>query len=209
MKPFNSVTDFIKYYNNKQKMPSSVAIVINGKEHLLSKNSRHNMNDITKNQIDMYRFKEIETYGLGVELTVTYYRYFEAKVILESYFTFYHDDDVLFLSPIYFYDKFVNDSNFDHCKKGLSDSLEKWTGLKWVNMNIVSNAFSVQRTTAYNDAQKELLYTLPGYIYGYDDDEIDPIIKYSIDEKRKKKWLMEKNGESPYFHHPIEVPYFW
>jgi hypothetical protein len=76
-------------------------------------------------------------------------------------------------------------------------------------MNIVSHAFSTQRLQAYNDVQKELFYTLPGYIYGFNDDVTDPMIKYAIDEKRKKKWLMDKNGESHYFIHPIEVPDYW
>lgn len=209
MKSFSSVTDFINYYNNKQKMPSSVSITINGSEHTFMKSSSHSIDKITKRHMDRYSFIEKENYGLCIELSVNYYRYFEAKVILEAYFTFYHEENILFLSPIYFHNSFVSDDDFNHCIDSVSDSLEKWTGLKWVNVNQSPNAFMEIRANAYKSVQKDLFYELPGYVYGTGDDELDSTTKYIIDEKRKKKWLMEEGGESPYFNQPLEVPDFW
>lgn len=58
MKSFNSINDFIDYYNQKQTIPSSVAIIINGKEHVFTRSSRHNNDQITKRMIDNYRFVE-------------------------------------------------------------------------------------------------------------------------------------------------------
>lgn len=110
---------------------------------------------------------------------------------------------------MYFYSSFVNDEDFNHCIDSVSDSLEKWTGLKWVNINQAPDAFMEMRKHAYNNVQKDLFYELPGYVYGSDDDELDSATKYIIDEKRKKKWLMEENDESPYFDQPLEVPDFW
>lgn len=209
MKSFNSMTDFINYYNQKQTIPSSVAITINGKEHEFTRTSHHNNNQITKRMTDNYRFIEEENCGLGIELHVNYYRYFEAKVIAETYFIFFHDEEILYLNPIYFYNKFVNDDDFHHCKDAVSNSLEKWTGLKWVNINRMPNAFEDIRSKAYSEVQKDLFYELPSLIKEFDDEELDPMVTYVINEKRKKKWHMDRKGDSPYFSEPLEVPDVW
>lgn len=205
MKSFNSINDFIDYYNQKQTIPSSVAIIINGKEHVFTRSSCHNNNQITKRMIDNYRFVEKENCGLGIELYVNYYRYFEAKVIVEAYFLFFHDEETLYLNPVYFHKKFASDDDFNHCKDAVSDSLEKWTGSKWVNINQANNAFIDIRSKAYKDVQKDLFYDHLSYISGFDNEVTDPVVTYSINEQRKKKWLMDEKGDSPYFSEPLEV----
>lgn len=206
MKSFVSVTDFINHYNNRQTIPSSVSITINGNEHVFRRTSTHNRDLITKRMFDSYQFVEDENYGLGIELTVNYYRYFEMKVILEAYFSFYHDKETLFLSPIYFYDKFICDEEFEQYINAISDSLEKWTGLKWVNMNRATNAFNDIRQSAYLNAQKDLAYELPFHIYG---DEESSIVTRFIDLKRKDKWKINEEGESRYFSESLVVPDYW
>src|SRR5690606_12672435 len=112
-------------------------------------------------------------------------------VIVEAYFLFFHDEETLYLNPIYFYNKFASDDDFNHCKDAVSDSLEKWTGLKWVNINQANNAFIAIRSKAYKDVQKDLFYDHLSYISGFDNEE------------RKKKWLMDEKGDSLYFSEPL------
>lgn len=206
MKSFDSVTDFINHYNNRQTIPTSVSITINRNEHVFRRTTTHNQDKIAKRMFDSYQFVEDENYGLGIELTVNYYRYFEMKVILETYFNFYHDKETLLLSPIYFYDKFVRHEDFEQYKYAVSDSLEKWTGLKWVNINKVPNAFNDIRLNSYMNAQKDLAYELPFHIYG---NEESSIVTNFIDLKRKEKWKFNEEGKSRYFSEPLEVPDYW
>ncbi|MFH5781496.1 hypothetical protein [Heyndrickxia oleronia] len=126
------------------------------------------------------------------------------KVILEAYFSFYHDKETLFLSPIYFYNKFVGNTDFEQYKDAVSNSLEKWTGLRWVNINQASNAFKDFRQNAYMNARKDLAYDLPFHIY--DDDSL---FTSFIDLKRKDKWEIDEEGKSHYFSGPFEIPDYW
>ena len=100
----------------------------------------------------------------------------------------------------------MSDVDFNHCKDAISDSLEKWTGLRWININQMPNAFEDIRSKAYSEVQKDLFYELPSLIKEFDDEELDPMVTYVINEKRKKKWHMDRKGDSPYFSEPLEVP---
>ncbi|SOC24570.1 hypothetical protein SAMN05880501_11758 [Ureibacillus xyleni] len=206
MKTFDSVTDFINHYNNRQTISTSVSITLNGNEHTFLRTSTHSNDKIAKRMFDSYQFVEEENYGLGIELTVNYYRYFEMKIILEAYFSFYHDKETFLLSPFYFYDKFVSDEDFEQYKDSISDSLEKWTGLKWVNINRVQNAFNDIRLNTYMKAHKDLAYELPFHIYK---DEESSMVTNFIDLKRKDKWKIDEEGKSRYFTEPLVVPEYW
>lgn len=190
MKTFDSVAEFINYYNNKQTIPTSFSITLNGNEHTFRRTSTHNNDSIGKRMFDRYNFVEEEFYGLGIELSINYYRYFELKVILEAYFSFYHDKD----------------ADFEQYKDAVSNSLEKWTGLRWVNINQVSNAFKDFRQNAYMNARKDLAYDLPFHIYDADD---DGLFTNFIDLKRKDKWEIDEEGKSHYFSGLFEIPDYW
>src|SRR5690625_6342095 len=82
MRVFESFVDFIKHYDTKVKIPSSIAIKIKGKIFYFRKISINNNFQIQKGQIDRYVFRE-DSDNSGIELIVTYYRYFEAKIILD------------------------------------------------------------------------------------------------------------------------------
>lgn len=210
MNPFNNFTDLIKYYNNKQKIPSTISLFINGKEQTFTKWSSNSIDLIQKRQIDTYHFHTYDMNGLNVEFTVTYYRYFELKVILEAFFTYCPDEetDNYFLSPVYFYEKFIKEKDFEHWKSGLSNSLEKSTGLKWVDTSFCKDAFIEMRKEAYENVQRNLFYQLMLFLdteYFEDDAGID----YYKNEARKKKWRINEKGESPYFIKQLEVPDFW
>ncbi|MFH5781497.1 hypothetical protein [Heyndrickxia oleronia] len=74
MKTFDSVAEFINYYNNKQTIPTSFSITLNGNEHTFRRTSTHNNNSIGKRMFDRYNFVEEEFYGLRIELSFNYYR---------------------------------------------------------------------------------------------------------------------------------------
>lgn len=107
--------------------------------------------------IDNYTFKENDADGLGIELNINYYRYFEAKGIVEAYMLFFIEE-TLYLHPIYFYNRFVTDPDFQPYIYAVSNSLEKWTSLKWINTDSAPNAFAEARSNAYHDIRKDLFY---------------------------------------------------
>ncbi|WP_431810638.1 hypothetical protein [Lysinibacillus capsici] len=204
MKPFPSITEFINYYNKKQTIPSNIAININDTPHEFIRKSRHNTETITKRMVDNYTYKENDTDGLGIELHINYYRYFEAKAIVEAYMLFFIEE-TLYLHPIYFHNRFVTDTDFEPYINSVSISLEKWTSLKWINTDIAPNAFAEARANAYSNIQKDLFYLLPTIINS------DFRLELSVlsNTSRKKKWLLDDKGESKYFNKPFEVPEYW
>ncbi len=209
MKTFPSIAEFINYYNEIQTIPSTISITINDAVHEFKRTSHHNKDNISKSMVDNYTLVETENCGLSIELHVNYYRYFEAKAIVEAYMAFFHDEDVLYLHPLYFYNHFVTDAEFAPYIDAISNSLEKWTGLKWVNVNEAPNAFADIRNEAYCNIQKDLFYLLPTLINSSTDIELDSHTLDTLKEARKKKCLIDDHGQSRYFKKPFEVPEFW
>lgn len=201
MTVYSSMTELINYFDEQETIPASISVYINGVIHEFIRTSHHTDENITKNMSDNYRFVEKENFGLGIELHINYYRHFEEKRIVEAYMALFLDDGVLFLHPIYFYDNFVTDSDFDLYTNAISDSLQKWTSLRWVNMNEVPEAFADFRASAYRNIQTDLFYLVPNLI--------DTSAGNGIAEERKKRWLIDDNGVSCYFGAPFEVPECW
>lgn len=207
MKTFPSIAELINYYNEKLTIPSRIAVTINGSVHEFKRTSTHNKDKISKGMVDNYSFVEDENCGLGIELHVNYYRYFEAKQIVEAYLLFFHDEKVPYLHPIYFHKSFVSDDEFAPYKNQTSTSLEKWTGLKWINLNNSPDAFADIRAGAYRNIKKDLISLVPPLI----DPELeaDQQILDHLTAKYKKKWLINEHGQSAYFKKPFEVPEYW
>lgn len=158
MKVYSFMTELINYFDEQETIPTSISVYINGVIHEFTRTSHHTDKNITKSMSDNYRFVEKENFGLGIELHINYYRHFEEKRIVEAYIALFLDDGVLFLHPIYFYDNFVADSDFNLYTNAISDSLQKWTSLRWVNMNEVPEAFADLRASAYRNIQTDLFY---------------------------------------------------
>jgi hypothetical protein len=205
MKTFDTLNEFIHYYNQKQKIPSEICLNINGKEHIFKKGGINNLRHIQKLQYDTYSFYSNDMNGLEVEFQVTYYRYYELKIILEAFFTYYPDDGGDFLCPVYFYERFIEKKDFEPYKAGLSESLEKQTGLQWVNTRLCINAFQSIREEAYINSRKDLFYQL---LLQLEDDD-DPCLEYYNNNVRKNKWKIDEEGKSLYFDTPLEIPDYW
>ena len=209
MKTFPSMTEFINYYNEKQTIPSSIALTINGAVHEFKRTSHHNNYKITRSREDNYTFVENENCGLQIELNVNYYRYYEAKTIVEAYLLFFHNEHTLYLHPIYFYNKFIAETDFEPYIDATSSSLAKWTGLKWINTDIAPKAFVDIRAEAYRNIQNDLFYLLPLLVGDHDDLELDSHVLDTLNEARKKKWLMDESDHSSYFERPFKMPECW
>lgn len=209
MAVYSSMTELINYYNEKQTIPSRIAVTINGSVHKFKRTSTHNKDKISKGMIDNYTFVEDENCGLGIELHVNYYRYFEAKQIVEAYMVFFHDEDVLYLHPLYFYNRFLTDADFAPYINATSDSLERWTGLKWMNINNAPNAFADIRDEAYSKIKADSFYLVPPLVDPAIESELDQSILDLFNENYKKHWLIDEHGQSPYFNKPFEVPEIW
>ena len=122
---YYSMTELISFFNEQETVPASISVYINGVVHEFTRTSHHSDEIITKSMCDNYSFVEKENFGLGIELHINYYRHFEEKRIVEAYMALFLDDGVLFLHPIYFYDNFVTDCDFDLYTNAISDSLQK------------------------------------------------------------------------------------
>lgn len=209
MTVYSSMTELIKYFDEQETIPASISVYINGVIHEFIRTSHHTDENITKNMSDNYRFVEKENFGLGIELHINYYRHFEEKRIVEAYMALFLDDGVLFLHPIYFYDNFVTDSDFDLYTNAISDSLQKWTSLRWVNTNKVPEAFVDLKANAYRNIQTNLFYMVPNLINASTDEKMDTDASDAMAKERKKKWDLDEHGKSHYFNHPFEVPECW
>lgn len=209
MTVYTSMTELISYFDEQETIPASISVYINGVIHEFTRTSHHTDENITKSMSDNYSFVEKENFGLGIELHINYYRHFEEKRIVEAYMALFLDDGVLFLHPIYFYDNFVTDSDFDLHTTAISDSLQKWTNLRWVNINEVPEAFADFRANAYRNIQTDLFYLVPNLINASTDEGLSKDVLDALAEERKKKWLIDDYGESCYFSTPFEVPECW
>jgi|SRR5690625_36092 len=207
MRVFESFVDFIKHYDTKVKIPSSIAIKIKGKIFYFRKISINNNFQIQKGQIDRYVFRE-DSDNSGIELIVTYYRYFEAKIILEAYLLFLNDREDVILSPVYFFDStFINEEDFNHFKRSMfPDAIINRINLKWVNTHFIPDAFMKYRNKAYREAKKTLFYELPAYLSCDDFDPPNVIEQYQ--NRRKEKWHINEHGKSHYFG-MLETPTYW
>lgn len=203
MKTFESITQFVNHYKKKKTIPSSATIVINGNDHSFERWSKHNRNAIDTEQWDQYTFREESYTNLGIELKVNYYRYFDEKALFEVYFellTPIGSSQQLekLICPIYFYDQFITDKDYEvNGKPRFSDSIYKWTGLKFVNPRIQAHDFLDYRSKALDEIKKDLYYESM-----YDRIPIEEMVF-------KKKWKINNKGESPYFLEVIDITKSW
>lgn len=204
MKTFESIDYFVNHYKKKITIPTTVDIIINGNVHTFRRTSFHNRQKIDTNQWDRYTFKEDDSIGkLGIQLKANFYRYFDEKALFEVYFelqTPFGNSQNLekHICPIYFYDKFITEDDYHlDGKQHYSESLKKWTGLKFVNTRIDAYDFIDFRLNAFNNLKSDLFYDSM-----YDREPHEEAIF-------KSKWAFNDKGESPYFKEITSPPNVW
>lgn len=198
MKPFESLNHFVEHYKKKVTIPKNIEIIINGNKHTLERYSIHNKQDIGFNQWDSYIFREDNFDNIDIRLKVNYYRYFDEKALFEAFFEFNHND-IRWISPIYFYDQFVNSKDTHFERVYYSKTLENWTGLKWIDTSRwESKSLDEYRLNAFEELKKELYYT----VIHSSRDSTDEIIY-------RRKWEIDEKGESPYFKKIEYIPNSW
>ncbi|WP_026673993.1 hypothetical protein [Alkalihalobacterium bogoriense] len=196
MKPFESLNHFVNHYKKKVTIPKTIEISINGKTHSFTRDSIHNKQDIGFNQWDKYIFKEGYSDNLDLLLKVNFYRYFDEKALFEAFFEFNHRN-IKWISPIYFYDQFVYSKDFDSVR--YSESLENWTGLKWIDTTRFESAsLDNLRLDSFEELKKDLFYDS---IHS----ERDPY----EEEVYRLKWDINDKGDSPYFKKIEGTPNSW
>lgn len=194
MKPFESLNHFVEHYKKKVTIPKNIEVIINENKHTLERYSIHNKQDIGFNQWDRYIFREDNFDNIDIRLKVNYYRYFDEKALFEAFFEFNHND-IRWISPIYFYDQFVNSKDNHFERVYYSKTLENWTGLKWIDTSRwESKSLDKYRLNAFEELKKELYYT---------------VIHSSRDSINEIKWEIDEKGESPYFREIEYIPNSW
>lgn len=194
MKTFESINQFVNHYKKKKTIPKNINIIINGTNHSFERWTTHNRDAIDMEQWDQYIFREDDfVANIGLELKLNYYRYFEEKALFEVYFELLtpvgrsHEWQRL-ICPIFFYDEFIKDNDYHlDGKFHYSDSIYKWTGLKFVNTRIDAYDFLDFRTKAYDKIKKDLYYA----------SMCDRTLTEEVEFKNK--WKVNIKGESPYF----------
>lgn len=203
MKTFESINQFVNHYKRKKTIPKNVNIIINGNNHSFERWTTHNRTSIDMEQWDQYIFREDCFTNLGLELKINYYRYFEEKAVFEVYFELLtpigsSQECQRLICPIYFYDKFItaDDYHLDG-KSHYSDSIYKWTGLKFVNTRIDAYDFLDFRSNALDKIKKDLYYESM-----YDRSPLEEM-------EFKNKWKVNNKGESPYFSEINDITKSW
>ncbi|MFB6367174.1 hypothetical protein ACFCP7_24625 [Paenibacillus elgii] len=211
MKMFKNIEDAVIHYKNKVKMPTKIQIEIDGRLHTFS-GSCHDYTTILKLQSDVYYFfdkdLELETKGkINFLLKFEYHRFYEEKSLIEVYFIIYDKNgDFTFLSPVYFYNQFVEQSDYIHCIDKVTDQPKKWINRIWVNADSSSNAFLDIRHNSYKKARKDMFYDHQLRSRDYSESSLltTRTKKQLVDKDAqtfRDKWLIENIPpyESPYF----------
>lgn len=203
MKTFESINQFVNHYKTKMTIPKNVNIIINGNNHSFERWSTHNRNAMDMEEWDQYTFGEDIFTNLGLVLKINYYRYFEEKALFEVYFELLTPmrSSPYFqrlICPFYFYDKSITDRDYElNGKSHYSDSIYKWTGLKFVNPRIQSLDFLDCRSKAFDEVKKDLFY---GSMY--DRNALEEMVF-------KNKWKINNKGESPFFLEVNDITKSW
>lgn len=201
---YRNINQFFSQHKYDIKMPFDAHIHINQEwrtfirtEKLLG--MKDDYLSVHREQINHYEFFE-HIPNPQISLHTVHIRHYEEKRIAEVYFTkFIQHKNIeeckTFYSPVYLYEKFVKQDDFEPYKEGIADITD--LGRIWIDIDKTPDAFKKQREIAYLKANDESFYN-----WVNSDPDITTTNSKSLEEhfeKYRKRWKIKADGTSSFF----------